>query len=173
MILDVLARYNTHATFFVLGSAAKRYPDLIRRMVDEGHVVGNHTYNHFHPWFLSPRRARLEVSHTSHVLRKITGESPRWFRPPHGRTNRAMLNQARLENMTTVLWSLSAIDWGPRATVAGIGKRLSSLKFGDIVLMHDGKRRHNRPELTALQLPLLIESLKERGILPVTLDQMG
>lgn len=173
LILDVLAEHKTRANFFVLGAEAERFPYLIKRMVDEGHSVGNHTYSHCHPWLISSRRARDEVSQATRAIYDITGQSPRWFRPPHGRLRPAMLKQARRENMRTVLWSHSIIDWGPLGTVAGITQRLRDIKFGDIVLMHDGKRQHNHPDIIARQLPASIEYLAERGIIPVTLDQVA
>lgn len=172
-ILDLLALHNLRASFFVLGAAAERYPRLVERMVNEGHTVGNHTYSHRHPWMISPGRARDEVARGSESLRKITGESPRWFRPPHGRLRRAMLKQVQEENMTTVLWSHSIIDWGPMGTETGVAQRLHDIKFGDIVLMHDGQREHNHPHLIVQQLPKLAEWLGQRGITTVTLDQVA
>lgn len=172
-ILDVLALHDLRASFFVLGEAAERFPHLVKRMLDEGHTVGNHTYSHRHPWMVSSRRAQDEVARGSESLRKITGQSPRWFRPPHGRLRRAMLKQVQAENMTTVLWSHSIIDWGPMGTEAGIAQRMHDIKFGDIVLMHDGQREHNHPHLIVQQLPKLAEWLRQRGITTVTLDQVA
>src|SRR5690606_20960127 len=202
-ILDVLALHDLRASFFVLGEAAERFPHLVKRMLDEGHTVGNHTYSHRHPWMVSSRRAQDEVARGSESLRKITGESPRWLRPPHGRLRRAMLKQVQAENMTTVLWSHSLIDWGPMGpaaglaprmhdiqcgdimrmhtivdwgpmgTEAGIAQRMHDIKFGDIVLMHDGQREHNHPHLIVQQLPKLAEWLQQRGITTVTLDQVA
>lgn len=171
-ILDVLAEYKTRANFFVVGESAERFPALVRRMVDEGHSVGNHTYSHRHPWTMTAHTARQEVSRATEVITQLTGQAPRWFRPPHGRLRKVMLEQARLENMTTVLWSHSVIDWGPLGTEAGVAQRLHDINFGDIVLMHDGQRQHNHPDITARQLPVLLEQLTRRGILPVTLDQV-
>ena len=119
----------------------------------------------------------LTVSETlargSEAIQKITGHPPRWFRPPHGRLRRAMLKQVQAENMTTVLWSHSIIDWGPMGTETGVAQRLHDIKFGDIVLMHDGQRQHNQPHLIVQQLPKLAEWLVQRGITAVTLDQVA
>lgn len=172
-ILDVLAEYKIRASFFVLGAAAEQFPHLIERIINEGHTLGNHTHSHPHPWLVLPQRARAEVSQATECIRKIAGYAPRWFRPPHGRLRKAMLDQARLENMTTVLWNHSVIDWGPLGTDAGIAQRLREVKAGDIVLLHDGARQHNRPELTARQLPRFIESLLQKNIQPVALDQVA
>jgi peptidoglycan/xylan/chitin deacetylase (PgdA/CDA1 family) len=170
-VLDVLNDYNIKATFFVLGQAAESYPHIVERMVDAGHTIGNHTYSHRHPWMISSDRARFEVSETTKVITRITGKSPQWFRPPHGRLRRAMLQQARSENMTTVLWSHSIVDWGPLATEEGIFDRMRNASSGDILLMHDGQRQRNRPAITAKYLPNLFSLLMQRSIKPVTLDQ--
>lgn len=172
-ILDLLALHKMRASFFVLGEAAERFPRLVERMVNEGHTVGNHTYSHRHPWMISSGRAQDEVARGTEAISKITGTPPRWFRPPHGRLRRAMLKQAHADNMTTVLWSHSIIDWGPMGTETGIAQRLHDIKFGDIVLMHDGKREHNHPHLIVQQLPKLAEWLAQRGITAVTLDQVA
>lgn len=173
LILDVLAKYKTHANFFVMGEAAARHPYLIGRMINEGHVVGNHTYGHRHPWMISAHRARQEVSDATKIIRQITGQAPRWFRPPHGRLRTAMLKQVHAENMVTVLWSRSAVDWGLMATAAGITQRLHDIRPNDIVLMHDGQRQHNHPEVLLQQLPGFIQQLAQKNIQPVTLDQVG
>lgn len=172
-ILDVLAEYKIRASFFVLGAAAEQFPHLIERAINEGHTLGNHTYSHPHPWLIMPQRARTEVSRATKCIQQITGYAPRWFRPPHGRLRTAMVDQARRENMTTVLWNHSVIDWGPLGTDAGIAQRLGEVKSGDIVLLHDGARQHNHPGITARQLPRFIESLLQKKILPVALDQVA
>lgn len=170
-ILDILARYQARATFFVVGEFAAQQPWLVERMLREGHCVGNHTFHHFHPWTQWPATARDEVTRTSRQLQQITGTAPRWFRPPHGRLRRAMLQQVHREGMQTVLWTRSAIDWGPLGTDEGVAERLEAVEAGDIVLMHDGERKHNKPGATARQLPTLLERLQRRGIHTLTLDQ--
>lgn len=173
LILDILAEHKVRANFFVLGETAARYPYLIGRMIAEGHVVGNHTYSHCHPWMITAQRARLEVSDATKVIRQITGQAPRWFRPPHGRLRTAMLKQVHAENMATVLWSRSAIDWGLMATAAGISQRLHDIRANDIVLMHDGQRQHNHPEILLQQLPAFIQWLRQEKLQPVTLDEVS
>jgi len=172
LILDILAAHNVQASFFVVGSTAKCFPHLIHRMLDDGHTVGNHTYSHHHPWFISARRARLEIARTSQALQRITGAPPQWFRPPHGRLRPAMTAEANAQHMTTVLWSRSAIDWGPLGTMEGVQQRLNDVVVGDIVLMHDGQREHNHPDITAQNLPRFLENLHARAIQAVTLDQI-
>ena len=169
-ILDVLAAYHAKATFFVLGEAAEKYPHLVERMVAEGHSVGNHTYSHPHPWFTAEEIAKQEVEKTSAIIEQITGVRPRWFRPPYGRLRLAMRQQAARNNMATVLWNHSIIDWGLLGNASGIRTRLGRIKAGDIVLMHDGQRDHNRPDNLLRYLPGFLASLPGQGLSTKSLD---
>lgn len=169
-VLDVLAAARVQASFFVLGEAVECYPQLVSRMAREGHSVGNHSFSHRHPWVQDERQARSEVRRTSEVIATVTGSEPRWFRPPHGRLTRPMLKQASLANMRTVLWSRSAVDWGPLGTARRVASRLQTICAGDIVLMHDAPRHRNHPEVMLALLPGLIENLHKQGLVLRTLD---
>jgi peptidoglycan-N-acetylglucosamine deacetylase len=171
-ILNLLADYHVKATFFVLGQAAEQFPHLLEQMMKAGHSIGNHTYSHHHPWMMSSTRAIYEVERTTNIIKDITGIAPRWFRPPFGRSRSAMLKQAQSEKMTTILWSHSIIDWGILGTEAGISKRLDSIKPGDIVLMHDGKREHNHPEILIQCLPGFLQSLSKKSLIICNLDEI-
>jgi peptidoglycan/xylan/chitin deacetylase (PgdA/CDA1 family) len=155
--LEHLARANAHATFFVIGTQAQRHPELLRRIVGEGHVVGNHTLTHAHPWRISERRARAEVTGGANALADILGFAPRYFRPPHGARRRCMTEEAHALDQTLVMWDVSAIDWGLLGTSKRIAKRLSRVHDG-IVLMHDGVNKHNRPDQLLKALPEFLHS---------------
>lgn len=171
-ILDLLAEYDVKATFFVLGEAAEQFPYLLEQMMKAGHSIGNHTYSHHHPWMMSSTRAKHEVGRTTEIIKDITGIAPRWFRPPFGRLRSAMRSQAQSEKMTTILWNHSIIDWGVLGTEAGISKRLDSIQPGDIVLMHDGKREHNHPEIVIQCLPKFLQSLQDTSLIASNLDEV-
>jgi peptidoglycan/xylan/chitin deacetylase (PgdA/CDA1 family) len=170
-ILDLLAVYDIKATFFVIGEAVQQYPQVLEAIVKQGHAIGNHTYSHSHPWMMTPARAKDEVARTTLAIEKIIGVTPNWFRPPFGRLRGAMREQAHVQNMTTVLWSHSLIDWGLLGTPLGISQRLSQIKADDIVLMHDGKRKHNHPQITLQCLPNFLRSLQKKSLAAVTLDE--
>lgn len=172
-ILSLLAEYNVKATFFVMGESVEKFPHVVEQMVSAGHAIGNHTYSHRHPWIMTSARAIDEVAQTTHIIKTITGIAPRWFRPPFGRLRGAMRQQAHMEQMTTILWSHSIIDWGPLGTCARISQRLDQIQAGDIVLMHDGKREHNHPEIIVQCLPEFLGSLKAKSLLTTTLDQFN
>lgn len=152
-VLDVLARANAQATFFMIGLHARKHPDLVRRIATSGHTIGNHTLTHAHPWRIGKRRAANEVRDGAATLADIIGEQPKWFRPPHGARRRAMLDAACEQSETLVMWDVSAIDWGLLGTSRRIAERLSHARAGDIVLMHDGANKHNRPDQLLAVLP--------------------
>lgn len=171
-ILDVLADHNAKATFFVLGKAAEQFPYLIELILEAGHSIGNHTYSHCHPWLISSWRAKQEVRKANAVINNIVGITPRWFRPPFGRLRTAMRLQAHSEQMTTVLWSRSIIDWGIVGTKTGIARRLDQIKPGDIVLLHDGRPEHNHPDLTCECLPGFLRTLADKCLAARSLDEV-
>lgn len=168
-VLDVLARAEVRATFFVIGRLAERSAPLLREIRAHGHVVGNHAFSHRHPWTLTRARARAEVRSGSDAISQALGERPQWFRPPHGRLGAYLVEAAREEGQRVALWSLSAIDWGPLATPERILSRLAGLQAGDIVLMHDGPLRHNRPDRTLEALPVVLAALARTGPEPAPL----
>lgn len=160
-ILDLLAHANVLATFFVVGRLALEQPELIRRIVAQGHEVGNHSWSHRHPWTLSPATARLEVRDGAAAIADLIGRAPSFFRPPHGRLRRCMLEEAERVGQTLVLWDRSAVDWGPLGSAAKISRRLNTVESGDIILMHDGGRGINRPSELVKVLPQFLAHLKQ------------
>lgn len=171
-ILALLADYDAKATFFVVGEAAQQFPQLVEQMLKAGHAIGNHTHRHHHPWLISAARATEEVSQANRVIKDITGIAPRWFRPPFGRLRPAMQQQAQTEQLTTVLWNRSMMDWGGYGTKAGISRRLAAITAGDIVLLHDGRPEHNCPSMTYQCLPEFLRTLADKSFVARSLDQV-
>lgn len=161
-ILDVLAGAGMRATFFVIGSQARRYPTLVRRASAEGHEIANHTLDHRHPWTMSVSSARRQVRDGAVALSDILGYAPRLYRSPHGRHRECMIEEAVACGETPVHWNLSAVDWGPLGTSRRIAKRLQRVRLGNIVLMHDGRNRHNRPAELLRVLPGFLDELRQR-----------
>ena len=89
-VLDVLGEAQVHATFFVIGTQARRWPEVIRRAASEGHDIANHSYSHRHPWWMSERAARAEVRGGAEAVSDVLGTAPTFFRPPHGRERACM-----------------------------------------------------------------------------------
>lgn len=170
-ILDALSVAGVRATFFVIGRQAWRHPELIRRATAAGHEIANHTFDHRHPWTMSATAARQQVRDCATTLGDILGYLPRFYRPPHGRNRPCMSDEAHLCGATAVAWDLSAIDWGPLGTAQRIAARLQRLISGDIVLMHDGRNRYNRPDELLRVLPGFLDELQRRQIRPVLLGE--
>ncbi len=171
-ILDVLAAEGAKATFFVVGLQARKHPGLLRRIVDEGHELGNHTYSHAHPWTLRQPAARREVRDGAKAIADICGISPAYFRPPHGRMRRCMAEEVRAAGQQTVLWSRSAIDWGLFGHREAVARRLHASAAGDIVLMHDAARGPNQPASTWASLPGFLAALRHRDLHPALLGEV-
>jgi peptidoglycan-N-acetylglucosamine deacetylase len=163
-ILELLARAQMHATFFAIGACAQREPALTRSVAAAGHAVGNHTFSHRHPWLMRSRAARAQVRDGAKALSDVLGSAPLLYRPPHGRTRSCMTDEALLQGERTVMWDRSAIDWGWLGTAPRIAERLNRVRAGDILLMHDGRNQHNRPDQLLLALPEFLRELTRRGL---------
>jgi peptidoglycan/xylan/chitin deacetylase (PgdA/CDA1 family)/glycosyltransferase involved in cell wall biosynthesis len=158
-VLDVLKKEGVAATFFIIGRKAARYPELVRRIRAEGHVVGNHSYTHSAPHTVSSRQMLKEVRQTDHLLAKLLGNSPRLFRPPHGKLSGPMLLGLWALKKAVVLWNADPRDYSCRspAEIDSWFER-RPLRGGDVVLFHD-----NRPFVIAA-LPRLIASARRQGL---------
>ncbi len=163
-VLQLLQRLDMRASFFMVGQQARRFPALVREVAAQGHSIGNHTYSHRHPWMMLPAQARAEVIDGAAALRDILGTDVSLYRPPHGRRRGCMERQAQACGQRTVLWDVSAVDWGPRGTASNIQQRLQPIGPSTVVLMHDGRNRHNRPDQLLAVLPGLLEGWRQRGL---------
>ena len=154
-VLDILKDYKIKATFFLLGQEVERFKDLTRRIVDEGHSIGNHSYSHSRFNRLGSKEIEKEILKTQHVFDDVFGKENRLFRPPQGILSLSCLRVIRRLRLTTVLWSRELDNGG-----------LASVRSGDIILLHDD----NDSILKAL--PALIEDLKKRCFDFVTIEHL-
>lgn len=158
-ILDVLKENKIAAVFFVIGEKAKAHPELIQRMVNEGHVIGNHTFSH-PPLFalLSQRKVTEEITQCTETVEAVTQRKPMFFRPPIGYTNPNIARAVKELNVRPIGWSLRSYDTVIQNPLA-LRKRLEkSIRPGMIVLLHD-----SLPQSSTM-LPELISSLQQKGI---------
>ncbi|WP_225635800.1 polysaccharide deacetylase family protein [Streptomyces solaniscabiei] len=158
-ILDTLAEYDVRATFFVCGEMADYNKDLLSRMADEGHVVGNHTWSHPLLTKLTRRRIRTEMERTCEVVEKAYGEAPRWFRAPYGAWNRAAFQLGAELGMEPLAWTVDTLDWTTPGTATIIDRVEDGAAPGVVVLSHDaGGNRSQTVRALRSYLPQLLDS---------------
>ena len=163
-LLDVLAKLEVTATFFVIGQQAARHPELIRRMVAEGHQVANHTWFHHEPTRLSSLALAAEVKETRALLEDLTGEAVTLFRPPKGELTWEKIRTLWTLEQTIALWNIDPKDFafkGPGDIAAWEANYFPAR--GDIVLFHD-----NHPWATTI-LQQLVEKTRALGLGLITL----
>ncbi|MFJ9147531.1 polysaccharide deacetylase family protein [Streptomyces sp. NPDC102270] len=158
-ILDTLAEYDVRAMFFVCGEMAVDNQDLLARMADEGHIVGNHTWSH--PLLTRLRRSRIrsEMERTSDVIEDAYGERPEWFRAPYGAWNRAAFQLGAELGMEPLAWTVDTLDWTTPGTRRIVGAVEHGAAPGVVVLSHDaGGDRSQSVRALRAYLPQLIDS---------------
>lgn len=163
-ILDALKENQASATFFVLGSRASDFPEILQRMILEGNEIGNHTYSHKQLTTLSKENIEEEITHTQESIHDVTNQYPNMIRPPYGSKNEDVMQCA--EGKKIVTWSLDTEDWRSRNTETIVNKVLKEVKDGDIILMHDLYAS------TAEAAIILIPKLKDMGYQLVTVSEL-
>lgn len=163
-ILDILKQYNIPATFFVLGENVKSYPSVVKRMIDEGHQIANHSWSHLRPTELSLEEFMAEIELTEKILQNYnTSSQTLYYRPPYGVITPEQIEGIRKKGYKIISWSIDSLDWTEEAEAEQIREKvISSAHPGDIVLMHCAGGKNNRID-TAIALPDIIESLKRQG----------
>lgn len=196
-LLDLLARHNAHATFFLIGRYARACPALVRELHARGHVLGNHTQTHPNLFRVGLTRTRDELRRCqdSIVAAKDGGAAPRWFRPPWGLRSPWVAKAARELDLRTIMWSLLPGDWRARtdqwlidrsAPIASRAERAfarrgasnsdhqheSPSAHGDILCLHDGSHAHQNGDRThtIAALEYWLPRWRDLGLEFVTID---
>lgn len=141
-ILDALKKHNVQATFFVVGHFLETAPDMAKRMAEEGHTVGNHTYHHLDmPAILDQETFQKEMDDVANLFREITGEElSMYYRPPQGKCNTHNLKMAQELGYNTIFWSLAYVDWDQDdqpSREEAFDKLTTRIHPGAIVLLHN------------------------------------
>jgi 2,3-diketo-5-methylthio-1-phosphopentane phosphatase len=172
-ILDVLAAHNLSATFFMLGRQAELFPDIARRVIDEGHEVGNHSYSHPIYLFRGPSETRHQLERAQETITNVTGARPRFARPPCGVRTPAYFDAARQLGLRTVQWSVAGFDWKKLTGPEIADQVLRGAEPGSVILLHDGDSARKRDRsATVAALPMIIKGLQVRGLNVVPLSQL-
>jgi peptidoglycan/xylan/chitin deacetylase (PgdA/CDA1 family) len=170
-ILDALAEHQVKATFFILGTHAERWPELVRRVVDEGHQVANHGYFHKKLHLKSPAYVKRDITLGKRAIERAGAPAPQFFRAPHGFRSPWVTAIARSLGQRTIGWSLGVWDSDRPGVKAIVKRTLEGTRPGSIVLLHDGDGYNaNGDRLqTAAAIPGIITGLRDRGFDFVTL----
>ncbi|MBL1086112.1 polysaccharide deacetylase family protein [Streptomyces actinomycinicus] len=158
-ILDTLAKYDVRAMFFVCGECVVANKELLARMADAGHVVGNHTWTHPQLTMLRRSEIRAEMESTSDIIEDAYGERPQWFRAPYGAWNRAAFQLGAEMGMEPLAWTVDTTDWEEPGTRTIVDRVENGAAPGVVVLSHDaGGDRSQTVRAIREWLPYLIDS---------------
>jgi peptidoglycan/xylan/chitin deacetylase (PgdA/CDA1 family) len=164
-ILDLLDRFNAHATFFVIGRRAEEYPHLITEILSRGHEIANHTYTHPSGmfWAAGPARIAAEIDLCAEFLRSAPDRPARLFRAPVGLKNLFVQPELSRRRLALIGWTVRGFDTVRREPVLVAEKILRRAKPGAIILLHEGHRVAKDPEFNPRCLELTLSGLSERG----------
>lgn len=162
-LLDGLKERGVKATFFLIGENADKNPEIVKRMAEEGHLIGNHTYHHVELTKVSENEARLELADTSAVIVRITGKEPEYMRPPFGSWQRKLEQEIQ---MLPVLWTIDPLDWTTENQDEIVNKVVTEAEENDIILLHDCYKSSIEAGLR------IIDILQEEGFVFVTVDKL-
>ena len=165
-LLDKLKAKNAHASFMVVAPSAEQHPELLKRMKAEGHTIGNHTKSHRQLNTLSPAQVSQEIDAGNAAIKKATGQSTRWVRPPYGATNATVDQVTRDKGVSQALWDVDTVDWKDRNSEHVCSSAVQGARAGSIVLMHDIH------PTTVDAADCVIDGLRAKGLEPVSLDRL-
>lgn len=162
-LLDGLKERGVPATFFVTGEHAALHPELIKRMQQEGHLIGNHTYSHIQLRRGNREEFRNELKKTNEILEEITGEEVVYVRPPYGSWDKALEKEL---NMFPVLWTIDPTDWSCLDAQTVTQRVLDKAQENGIILLHDYYK-------TSVEAALeIVDALQEQGYTFVTVEEL-
>ena len=162
-LLDGLKERGVKATFFVTGEHAELHPDIIKRMHDEGHLIGNHTYSHIQLTASNRDKFKNELIQTNEILYDITGDEVQYVRPPYGSWDKKLETDL---NMFPVLWNVDPLDWNTANATRVAKAVISKVSDNDIILMHD---YYDTSVEAAL---MIVDELTRQGYEFVTVDKI-
>lgn len=171
-ILEALSKEGVRATFFVVGHRVKKHPDLLQRIHNEGHIIGNHSYSHPQFGNKSVIQFQKEIERTEQLIYELVGYRPHLIRPPYGEITENQVRWAKQHNYKLVNWNVDSLDW------KGLNKEkvkqnvLGSAGPGSIILMHGGGGTGSNLAGAVEALPDIIQELQAKGYQFVTLPQL-
>lgn len=164
-MLSILEKEGVHITFFIGGTWAKEYPDMLKSIVAGGHELGNHSYSHPHPTQITTEKNQEQIQRAEDVIAEVTGVRTNLYAPPYGECDARVIHTATQMEYRTILWSVDTIDWQKPSPLTIKQRVCKKVKNGAIVLMHP-------TEPTVEALPSIIRELKEKGYTITTVSEV-
>ncbi|WP_138754721.1 polysaccharide deacetylase family protein [Paenibacillus sinopodophylli] len=173
LILEILAKHNVCATFFIVGNRAAKYPAIVKRIHNEGHVIGNHSYDHALLSTLQLSGYQNQIWQADEIIRQIIGYSPHFIRPPYGEMLPQQVKWSKYAGFSIVNWDVDSVDWKNNPSSALIMQNIKkTLQPGSIILQHAGGGANQNLYGTVNALPKLITLLRSKGYELVTLPEL-
>lgn len=173
LILDILKEHDVKATFFVVGKQSEAYPDVLKRIHEEGHAIGNHSFAHADLSKLSAEEVQEEIAAADEAIERIVGVSSALFRAPYGAESEAMKKCLADAKRELVRWTVDTRDWAGTSPEEMMETVHKQLKPGGIILMHSFGGKKGKLDNTVEVLPQLIEELKKQGYSFVTVPELS
>lgn len=171
-ILDVLKEHNVKATFFLVGNRVMANPDIMERIIREGHEVGNHSYNHPNLPKLADSKFQWQITEANKVIANHSGYEPKFFRPPYGAISEEQLKWVASQNMKMVNWNVDSLDWKGLSAEEVETNILSNITYGAIILQHSAGGEGEDLSGTVKALPQVIKKLKADQVEFVTISTL-
>lgn len=165
--MKLLKKYNAKATFFCIGKNAEKYPELVRNILSEGHVIGNHSYSHINRYgFLSFKEVLNDIGHAQESFKRITNLKLQFFRPPFGVTNPNIARAVKKLELISFGWQVRSFDTVAKDPDKVFRKISKKIRKGDIILLHDSS------QISIEILDKLLQFLQNKKLKPVTLERL-
>lgn len=167
-ILAILKKEKTKATFFWIGGNLKKNPQIGKKVVAQGHAIGNHTWHH---WYhrMSPQLAAKEIDDTSKLITQVTGVKTSLFRPPGGFLHNGVVDYAKKKNYLIAMWKADSVDYSRPGVDKVVNRVMKEIQNGGMILMHDGGGDRSQ---TVKAVPIIINKLKKQGYKFVTVPEL-
>ena len=175
-ILDILEKHSKKALFFFLAKNIERQPNIALKVKKQGHLIGNHTYDHPHLNILTQDQVLSQIEKSEEVFKSILGITPKYFRPPYGEYNKCVEDIITKKGYELILWDMAcySMDWNNPPVQAIVDITINRVQDGSIILLHDGRNtKIGEPrQNTVNALKDIMPLLKEKGFEIVTLDML-
>lgn len=166
-VLELLKKYNAKATFFCIGKNIETHPEILQKVIDEGHLVGNHSYSHSKFFdFYNADKIREEIQKTDRLLEKFTSRKINFFRPPYGVTTPSIRRALKVTGHKTIGWNIRSLDGGTKNQDLIFNRLIKHISPGGIVLLHD-TRKHS-----VLVLEQFLQFLQQKNYEVISVEEL-